>query len=205
MSAMTGRGRKEHGAVQRARAIAMREGGATFRQIGDAMGISRQAAAKHVAKALDELRARTTESAERVRQLELLRLDALLRANWAKRGEVEHAKVLLSISARRAKLEGLDAPQRTELTGAGGKPLNPQPPEPELPNLENLTDAQLDQLQELLRLAGVEAPRASEVGLEPARPALPPRAALLQVEVPRAVPVEAPRALRPPVVEDSAK
>lgn len=180
-------GHREHGVAQRARAVALREAGLTYARIGEQLGISRQTAYKHVQRALADLTKRTAEGADRVRQPELRRLDALLAANWAKRGEVAHARVILSISARRARLEGLDAPERQEISGMGGTPLLP-PPEPELPGLENLTTAQLEQLQELLRIAGVEAPRASEVGLESVRPALPPCAPPRQLPPRRELP-----------------
>lgn len=193
----TGRGRAAHGAMQRARALEMRAAGATYRMIGDALGISRQAAAKHVARALAEVDDSTRETAKQLRRLEGIRLDALLRASWPKRDQLEHAKIILEVSKRRARLEGLDAPQRTELTGAGGAPLNPVPPEPEL-NLDALTDEQLRDLQRLLQLAGIEATPASQVGLEPSRQP----AASAQLEVPR-LPREPLRARLPPVVEDA--
>lgn len=79
-------GHREHGVAQRARAVALREAGLPYARIGEQLGISRQAAYKHVQRALSDLTKRTAEGAERVRQLELRRLDALLAANWAKRG-----------------------------------------------------------------------------------------------------------------------
>jgi hypothetical protein len=190
--------------MQRARAIELRATGMTYAQIGAAMGISRQAAAKHVAKALDELDASTMESARRLRRLESMRLDAVLRASWPKRDQVEHARIILEVSKRRAQLEGLDAPERREVTGKDGAPLVPAP-EPEV-NVDHMTDEQLAQLAELLRLAGIAPTPASQVGLEPARPALPP-ARSPQVEVraaglPRAVPHEPLRASPKPVVKN---
>lgn len=139
--------------MQRARAIALREGGMSYRAIGEALGVSKQMAHRHVRRALEDVTAKTRDSAERVRQLELLRLDALVRSHWAKRGEVDHARLLLSVSARRARLEGLDAPDRVEATGAGGAPLHPVPEPAEL-DLEKLSVTELRELDALLKRAG---------------------------------------------------
>lgn len=197
----TGRGRAAHGAMQRAKALEMRAAGATYRMIGDALGISRQAAAKHVAKALAELDDSTRESARQLRRLEGIRLDAILRASWPKRDELEHAKIILEVSKRRARLEGLDAPERQEITGRGGTPLLPAPPPEPEPNFDLLTVEQLRTLEELLRLAGIEATRASQIAPDGSvYPALPPTAASATVEVPaaRAEPI---RVVKPPAVE----
>lgn len=195
------RGRAELAAVRRAKAVSLRAAGLTFAEIASAIGVTRQGAAAAVQRALDELAMETRERAERVRALELLRLDAILRAHWGKRGEVDHARVILDVGARRARLEGLDAPTRTEVTGAGGVPLHPVPPEPEL-DLDSLSVEQLRDLQRLLQLAGAEPTPALDVPVV-ARPALPPRAALAEVELVRLRPDEPLRALPKPPVKNA--
>ncbi len=50
-------------------------------------------------------------------------LDALYADLWATREDPRVAAQLMKIMERRAKLLGLDKPQRTEVTGANGAPL----------------------------------------------------------------------------------
>jgi len=58
-------------------------------------------------------------------QVELERLDALTLAYMAGAlsGNEKHAHLALKIMERRAKLLGLDAPSKQEITGAGGAPV----------------------------------------------------------------------------------
>jgi hypothetical protein len=105
-------------AERKAKAVEMRKLGFTYQKIGDELGVTLSAAHKMVTTALQELNEKAAESASEVRRLELERLDEWL---------VRVAKVVqsgdtlsaidrgLKIQARRAKLLGLDAPQRFEL------------------------------------------------------------------------------------------
>jgi len=60
------------------------------------------------------------EPADEVRTLEVERLDSLLNGLWQRRHVPEITDRILRIMERRAKLLGLDAPTRTELTGKDG-------------------------------------------------------------------------------------
>lgn len=99
--------------------------GATYAQIGERLGISKQAAHEYVTTELALLRAQTAEAAEQVRDLELARLDAVLvpQLKAAIEGSQGAVDRVLRIQERRAKLLGLDAPTKSEVGGPGGGPV----------------------------------------------------------------------------------
>jgi len=147
------RGNAQLNATRHAQAVKLRQkcldlrvAGMSCQQIADQLGIARITAARHVAKALDDLSKQTQDNAERLRRLELERLDKLQRAAervlarnhvYVSSGKVvvdDGAKLtddgpvlqaidrLLRIGERRAKLLGLDAP--TKITdGEGNAPI----------------------------------------------------------------------------------
>jgi hypothetical protein len=101
------------------KALELRKGGATFEQIAQALGYSdRSNAHKAVRKAMRET---IQEPAHQVRELELERLDVLLKALWPTAlatGHKDQARTVercLAIMARRSALLGLDAPQRMKV------------------------------------------------------------------------------------------
>jgi hypothetical protein len=125
-------------AERRAKAVGMRRDGHTYNEIGTAMGVSRQAAAELVHKALLET---MTEPAQEVRQLEVERYDEMFRIAWREmhtdhvvlyQGQVvkddEGNKLvdsapklaamdrLIKIAEQRAKLLGLNAPVSVNLS-----------------------------------------------------------------------------------------
>jgi Homeodomain-like domain-containing protein len=105
------------GADHRLSALRLRKEGFTYDAIGDRLGISKQRAHQLVSEELTRLRTETPEAAEQVRQLELERLDAMIRiiTPQVKRGEIPAMQTVLKIMERRAKLLGLDAPQEFTL------------------------------------------------------------------------------------------
>ena len=113
-------------AERKQRAVELRKLGFSFQKIADQMGISQSGAHKMVVSALQELNERTVEGAEELRRLELERLD-----EWLLRiaQEIKNGNVLgaidrgIRIMDRRAKLLGLDAPQRAEIAGPDGGPI----------------------------------------------------------------------------------
>ena len=112
---MPGR-RGEHTALRRYRAVELRLGGMSYRAIARESGWrSSNAAFKAVATGIREW---LTEPLEEQRRLELLRLDALQRAWWDKAliGGVAAAALVLKVHDRRARLLGLEAPARVDLT-----------------------------------------------------------------------------------------
>jgi DNA-binding CsgD family transcriptional regulator len=103
-------------------ALDLRKSGASFRVIGQQLSISHETARTYVHEALRDLADKQMELAAEYRQLELERLDRLMLAVWgnATKGDVGSINAALKISDRRAKLLGLDAPTKQELTGKDG-------------------------------------------------------------------------------------
>jgi len=106
----------------------LRKSGLAYDQIAKRLGVSKGTVSKDLTKALGELLANNVEGAEEVRALELERLDVALAAIWpkVKKGLLGAVDRLVSIQARRAKLLGLDAPTRSEVTGKDGEALIPE-------------------------------------------------------------------------------
>lgn len=110
-------------AERQRRACELRRSGATYEQIGRALGKDKNNVRKDV---LNAIAAIPREAAEEVLQLELLRLDGLWLGVWpkAKTGDVQAIRAAVAIMDRRAAYLGLDAPTKSELTGKGGASLN---------------------------------------------------------------------------------
>ena len=109
-------------AERQAQAISMRKAGATYKQIGQELGITAMGAFKAVEVGLDKT---LRESSEGLRELEVQRCETLMRGIWSKAiaGDVQAVDRALKISERIARLLGLDAPVKTEVTGPGGGPV----------------------------------------------------------------------------------
>jgi hypothetical protein len=110
-------------AERAAKALELRKGGKTFRQIGEEMGVSEPRAFQIIDRELERLNKRRAQSAEAVTRLELERLDTMLAAcgEKAKGGDLNAIDRVLKITERRAKLLGLD-------------PGDKQPPPPQAGN-----------------------------------------------------------------------
>jgi hypothetical protein len=121
-------------------ALQLRLAGLTYRQIGERLGYTEQRAHRVVTEELARLNAERAEQAAEVTRLELERLDALLAVVWpkAERGEMGALDRVLAIMNRRARLLGLDAPEKRELTGKDGRPLDVR--------LEDLSDDELKRI-----------------------------------------------------------
>lgn len=126
-------------AARRAELIRLRREGVSFgdQRILDLGYSSRQAAAKDLIRALESHRDDEAAEASVYRQQENERLDALLAAVWpqateerpvyGKDGEflgnavdMRAVDTALKLMDRRAKLNGLDMPVKTEVSGPGG-------------------------------------------------------------------------------------
>ena len=99
---------------RRARALTLRNAGATYRQIADKTGVSPASARKDVEAALREVVAETAE-AMIARQRSIL-FD-IQRANYAAAasGDVDAARLIIATLEREARLFGLDAPTRVNV------------------------------------------------------------------------------------------
>lgn len=94
--------------VKRGQALELRIGGASYREISRTLGISVGSAHEYVTAGLEELRNANIESTEKVRSMEIARLDGMLMKLWLKRDQPRVADTILRIAERRAKLLGLD-------------------------------------------------------------------------------------------------
>ena len=101
---------------RRLKALELRLAGASYRQIGESLGIHYTTAWDDVQVMLQEY---ATEPADAVRNAEIARLDRLLLAHWplAIKADPKATATVLSIMDRRARLLGLDAPQKVDITG----------------------------------------------------------------------------------------
>jgi hypothetical protein len=124
-------GRKVKKHEQMIKAFELRAGGASYRQIGNVLGVSKPRAFKIVRLALDELVQHCSETAERVKALELHRLDRYRLSLDARKGDPRTVDTLIRISERVAKLHGLDSPQRIEASGLNGGPIQTQEQQPD--------------------------------------------------------------------------
>lgn len=104
--------RRVRGSVRRAQCMNLRRSGATYSEIGAQVGISRQAAFKHVKTEMLSLAEVASEDASAIRALEIDRLDRLQLGIWssASTGHLGAIDRILKIMERRAKLLGIDSP-----------------------------------------------------------------------------------------------
>lgn len=120
------RAKQAETAGRRADLIRLRRAGRSFDSIAAELGYaSRQAASKDFIRALEQRRDEQAAEVSVYRQEMNERLDALLEAAWADAtmGDPKAIETVLKVLDRQAKLNGLDTPVRTEVTGAGGGPL----------------------------------------------------------------------------------
>lgn len=112
-------------AENQAKALELRRMGLGFEEIGAKLSISTPTAFRYVSRGLAAARAQVAASADELRAEEISRLDGMLAALWprARRGEAQAIDRVLKIMERRARMLGLDAPERRELTGKDGGPI----------------------------------------------------------------------------------
>ena len=111
--------------VRAAKALELRMEGMKFDDIANELGYnSKQAAFDAVSR---ELKAITREPAEEVLRLDLERLDSMWGIHYlnAQAGDAMALSSCMRIMERRARLLGLDAPAKNEVTGKEGAPLAP--------------------------------------------------------------------------------
>ena len=102
--------------ARRLQALDLRLAGASYRQIAQQLGVDVALAYRDVAKMIAEY---ASEPAGQVRKAEVARLDKLMLAHWSEaiKGDYKATQMVLQIMDRRARLLGLDAPQRIDITG----------------------------------------------------------------------------------------
>lgn len=104
-------------------ALEYRRAGNSYRWIGNRLGVSYEQARRDVENELKRLAAERQDSAEELRQLELERCDMLLAGlePMATVGNPGAVNSFLRVMERRAKLLGLDAPVKQDVTSGGDK------------------------------------------------------------------------------------
>jgi len=119
------RGATEGAAERQQQALDLRIAGATYRQIGQQLGVSVKTAYNDVDAALEELAVLRRGKAEKLQEIELDRCEKLTIGLWPKvrQGDAQAVRAVVAVMDRRAKLLGLDTPTKHEVGGAGGGPL----------------------------------------------------------------------------------
>jgi hypothetical protein len=107
-------GMAEAAAERRLKALQLRTAGMPYRAIATQLGVSHQQAYEDVQRELKAIAEQSAEEAQAVRQLDLERLDAMTIAIWGqvRAGNLGAIDRALRISERRAKLLGIDAPEK---------------------------------------------------------------------------------------------
>lgn len=103
-------------------------GGATVREIAKELEISPATVTRDKQATMRQLQADTKATAEEWRALEQARLNTLLMGVWpaAAAGGTFHVPLALKIMERMAKLWGYDSPERLQLSGPDGEPIQLQ-------------------------------------------------------------------------------
>jgi hypothetical protein len=150
----------------REKALQLRITGATYKQIAEKLNLSLSTVHGYVVDALDDLRERNSTLAQRVQDLDMIRLDTLLRGLWPKRKDPQVANTILRVLDQRAKLAGAYPVVRWEGSGAGGGIV---PTSGDL-DLRKLSMDQLRQLEAIVIAAGPKPLTSpSRMGLDPTR------------------------------------
>jgi hypothetical protein len=131
-------------------ALEMRKFGYSYEQIAEHFETTPASARGLVKAAMSNA---IQEPAQEVIDLEIARLDQLYGAAAAAvaGGDTDAITKCLAIMQRRAKLKGLDAPEKKELTGKGGGPI-------ELAGFAGLSDAELATMKLLALKASTDEP-----------------------------------------------
>jgi hypothetical protein len=103
--------------------LELRKSGATWQQIAE-RGIYADKGAAYRA-VMDLLDRQNVELGDELRTLMNARFDTALLAIWpaVQRGDLKAIDRMLRIEAQRARLYGIEAPVKTEITGADGGPI----------------------------------------------------------------------------------
>jgi len=107
--------RQKRASERRTEAMALRLAGFNFTQIGERLGISREGAQNLLSRTMERV---DNKAAEQMRALENARLDRVQAAIWSEvlSGDLKAVNTFLQLSARRARMNGLDAPTAITLS-----------------------------------------------------------------------------------------
>ena len=104
----------------RVKALDMRKAGISYKDIARQLDVSQTAAYRYVAGELERTVKEYGEKAEELRTLESERLDKIFQHGYMSlmNGDLRGGDLCLKAMDRRARLHGLDAATRTEISGA---------------------------------------------------------------------------------------
>ena len=121
----------------RRKAVELRRMGKTYQQIAQLLGMAKSSVHKAVTRALMDVQSEIDSDAKLVLAQEMDRLDNLQYGYWmqAIKGDVPSGGQILKIMERRARLLGLDKPDKTALTNPDGT---------EARHLDSLSEQELD-------------------------------------------------------------
>ena len=102
-------------------ALDLRISGLSYRAIGSKLSVSHETVRQDVEEELERLASLRVEKTDVLRELELQRLDKIIESldSWVSSGNVGAVNAWLKASERRAKLLGLDAPVKQDITSNG--------------------------------------------------------------------------------------
>ncbi len=95
--------------------IQLRKGGASYRNIGQNLGISEKTAAKYVKEEMERLTEEVQEAARAHRQLQLERLNEMMLGYWPRRGDPKYGAMIMACMAKQDQLLGIAA-EKIDLT-----------------------------------------------------------------------------------------
>lgn len=151
---------------RRAQAIELRAQGLSLQEIGDRLGVSRQAVFKMLEAVIVADKERQTEYLDALRERQMrealdlrAKLFEIIEADGEPMETVAAVKALVGVQAHEARLWGAFAPERRELTGANGGPLQTESKVAAV-DLRKLDDSKLAQLEQLLIEAQPSEPPA---------------------------------------------
>lgn len=116
-------GKKEKAIIaeRKLQALDLRKAGYSYRAIGKKLNVSHEQARQDIEEELRRLAEERKDEATELLQLELERLDMLIKGlePMARIGKPDAVNSFLKCMERRAKLLGLDAPVKADVTSAG--------------------------------------------------------------------------------------
>ena len=143
--------------------------GMTNKAIARQLGLHDSQVSKYINHLLDESAEGLIGSVEKVRELELHRLDMIYLTHFRNRANYKSADVLLRVAERRSRLLGLDV-KKLELSGPNGGAIQVQTTS--AIDITKLNAQQLGWLEEILSIAGPAAPDDGKVLPESLAPQL---------------------------------
>jgi len=118
-------GRIAEAEERRKQVSALLTAGVPYRVIAEQLGVVPSTICEDVKRILERLREQQVVYGKRYQSLQLARLERINAANWRKavEGDEKAGELCLKVHDRISRLLGLDAPQRQEVTGYGGGPV----------------------------------------------------------------------------------